>query len=400
MRHAFAALLLVAPLCVALAQSPAVPAPQDDKKAAQAEAKHKKDIEADISQGKEYSAEVDKELKPSKDEAMNARLQRVGGVLAEIARTHQVQVLFGDPRMNVFPYSFKLVQGDDVNAFSIPGGYIYVYEGLMKFVESDDELAGVLAHEISHAAFRHLATIRKKSNPLQLAQLPLLIVAAAAKSSEAMSALMAVQLLNQSYQSGWSVEAETAADYGALQYLKYSPYNPVGELTFMERLAHKDSLGPRVEWGIFQTHPVTEQRARFLMTKLKEAGVEIKRSQVSSTYAARAVQRPDSSVEVWFGKNEIHTFRGGQAASRAQEAVVRINTFMDAVPSMGDAYVQDTIAVRGGDRVLFLVEDDDVKDQGITAGEEAKLSLSRLRKVIYDLGNRLFLITRGGGGRP
>lgn len=397
MRRAIAVLLLAVPLCVALAHGAVDPVLQSDKQAAQDDAKHKRDIEGDISQGKEYAAQVDKELKASKDEAMNARLQRVGGALADIARANKVQVLWGDARMNVFPYTFKLVQGDDVNAFSIPGGFIYVYEGLMKFVESDDELAAVLAHEISHAAFRHMATIRRKGSTLELAQLPLLIIAAAAKSSEAMSALMAVKLLSQSYQSGWTVEAETAADYGALQYMKLSNFNPVGELTFMERLAHKDSLGPRVEWGIFQTHPVTEQRARFLMTKLREAGIEIKRSQVSTTYSARAVTRPDSSVEVWFGQNMIHTFKGGEAAARAQEATVRINTFMDTVPSMSEAYVQDTYAVRGADRVLFLVEEDDVKGEGVTPAEEAKLSLSRLRKVIYDLGNRLFLITRGGG---
>ncbi|MBS1707946.1 MAG: M48 family metalloprotease [Armatimonadetes bacterium] len=396
MRCLVAALVLVAPTVGAFADTGSALAGQASSKAQQEEAKHQKDLDSDVALGKEYSAEVEKELKLSKDADMDARLQRVAAPLAEIARNSKVEVLWGDPRLNPFHYSFKLIKGDDVNAFSIPGGYIYVYEGLMKFVESDDELAAVLAHEIAHAAFRHMATMKKKGSGWQLAQLPLLIVAALSKSSDAMAGLMAAQLLNQSYQSGWSVEAETASDYGSLQYLQKSRFNPVGALTFMERLAHKDSLGPRVEWGIFQTHPITEQRARFMMAKLKESGVEIRRSQVSTTYSARATPRPDSSVELWFGQSLIHTFRGGEAASRAQEASVRLNNFMDSVPSMGDAYVQDTYAVRGGDRVLFLVEDDDVKGEGVTPGEEAKLSLSRLRKVVYDLGNRLFLITRGG----
>ncbi len=401
MRGLVVTLLLVMPLTAALASDDGDSKPAAKPTVVQTskeEARHKKDIAKDIEEGDKYATDIEKQLKPSKDEAMNERLQRVGGVLAKIADTTQVKVLWGDPRLNPFPYTFKLIQGDDVNAFSIPGGHIYVYEGLMKFVESDDELAAVLGHEISHAAFRHLDTLSKKSSGWNLVNLPLLIVAAMSKSSDAMAALMASQLLNQAYQSGWSVQAETAADYGGLQYMMHSPYNPVGALTFMERLAHKDSLGPRVEWGIYQTHPITEQRARFMMTKLREAGIDIKRSQVSTTYSARAIPRPDSTVELWFGKNLIHVFRGGEAANRAQEASVRLNTFMDGVPSLGDAYVQDGIAVRGGDRVLFLVEDDDVKGEGVTAQEEAKLSLSRLKKVVYDLGNRLFLVGRGGGG--
>src|SRR5207248_3056953 len=132
--------------------------------------------------------------------------------------------------------TFKVLEGDDINAFSLPGGRIYVYEGLMKFVESDDELAGILAHETSHAAFRHVATMEHKENKLVMAQIPLIIAAILAHSP----GVMAVgQGYTQSTTSGWSIEAEKAADFGGFQFMLKSNYNPVAMLTFMERLARK-----------------------------------------------------------------------------------------------------------------------------------------------------------------
>ncbi|MES1228038.1 MAG: M48 family metalloprotease, partial [Armatimonadota bacterium] len=192
------------------------------------DAGQKKAMEDDIRVGNDYAKEVEKTLKFSKDTKSIERLERVGAVIADIARQNKVGVLYGDKRLSPFAYKFHLVEGKDVNAFSIPGGNIYVNEGLMAFVESDDELAAVLAHEVSHAAFRHYATMQKDSSLINALSLPLLIAAILARNDATYGAMVGAQMASASFMSGWSVEAETAADFGSVQFMAKSPYQPVG----------------------------------------------------------------------------------------------------------------------------------------------------------------------------
>src|SRR6202043_1532595 len=108
---------------------------------------HEKAITDDEALGKKFAAQVDKDYKQTDDLKMQARLERIGNELAAIANAHHLIATWGDKRFTPFHYHFKVIKGSDVNAFSLPGGYIYVFEGLVTYVESDDELAGVVGHE-------------------------------------------------------------------------------------------------------------------------------------------------------------------------------------------------------------------------------------------------------------
>lgn len=350
------------------------------------EIQHQKDIQRDIDEGKEYTVVVEKELKLSKNEDMNVRLQAIAGEMAEVANETPVTVMWGDRRFNKFQYTFKLVEGEDVNAFSLPGGYIYVYEGLMNFAESDDELASVMAHEISHASFRHMATLRKEQSKLDLFNIPIMVAAVLSRSSDAMKVAMASQMATQGLSSGWSVQAETAADFGAIQYLQKSRYNPIGMLTFMERLAHRDQLAPQFDWGIYQTHPPSEERVRFLTKMLNEAGIPIKRSQVTKTFSARSVP-VEGTFELWFGKDKLHTFRGPTAKDRAARAVLRLNDFFDTVPQMYQFQTSGEDLLGNG-RVLFTVEAGDL-DASTPLPNAVETAAKAIRTALFDLNYRL-----------
>lgn len=364
--------------------------PKDQQKPDPDQEKIQKDEDADIKLGKEYSAEVDKEVQLSDNSEMNARLQSIGNEMAELANETPREALWGDKRFFKFPYSFKLIKGDDVNAFSLPGGPIYVYEGLMKFVESDDELAAVLGHEISHASFRHMATMQRDANKLQLLSIPALIAAALSRDSSAMGALMATQLVSQSMVSGWSVQAETASDYGSLQLLVKSRYNPVAMLTFMERLAFRDQFNANVDWGIYRTHPPSEQRARFIVDYLNTNHIPIKRSAVTKTFSARSLPQPDGTFELWFGKEEIHTFRGTDAKNRAAKAVIKLNDFLDSVPQMIDVSSYGP-TVTGKHRDLFTIEPQDLTD-GQDPAAAAKDAVVSMKRVVFNLSFHLWPI--------
>src|SRR5579862_821482 len=163
---------------------------------------HEKAITDDEAMGKKFAAEVDKQYKPTDDLKMQARVDRIGNELAAIANSHQLKATWGDKRFTPFHYRFEVIKGTDVNAFSLPGGYIYVFEGLVKYVESDDELAGVLGHEISHAAFRHVPTMIKNQTKLTLISLPLMIASILAGGQVGILA-PAVSLGSQAIGSGW-----------------------------------------------------------------------------------------------------------------------------------------------------------------------------------------------------
>ena len=98
-------------------------------------ARHQADLKADIEMGRKYADEIakDPKMKVSTNAEMIARVQRIGAEFAQIANENQVEVSWGDPRLNPFQYEFRVLQGDDVNAFSIQGGFIYFYEGLLKY---------------------------------------------------------------------------------------------------------------------------------------------------------------------------------------------------------------------------------------------------------------------------
>ncbi len=361
---------------------------QPEQKPTKEELQHQKDIQSDIQKGAGFTVEIEKELKFSSRQDYIDRVARIGEELARVANNNKVEVTWGDPRLNVFPYQFKVVEGKDVNAFCVPGGYVYIYEGLIEFCESDDELAGVMAHEISHASFRHYATMQKEMTIFDKIQLPLVIAAVLSRDPNVMAAVDATRYAAIGMQSGWSVKAETAADNGALQYMAKTSYNPLGMLTMMERLAYRDNNAPQLDLGIFQTHPYSSERANNLQNRLRQMNVPIRRSLTSSSLRAEVKPGEEGRVEVWFGESYIHSFGGTDAIPRADRAVLRLNTFYDAVPDLFELSRSKNEIVGKG-RVLFDVLPEDLPE-GRTQEATAEQILLRMKTLLYGLKYRLW----------
>lgn len=346
------------------------------------------EVERDIKRGKEISAEIDNEVKASEDEEKKARLQAIAGEMVEIANSQRFEVLWGDKRYAFLPYEFKLIEGKDVNAFSLPGGIIYFYEGLIDFAESDDEIAAVVAHEISHASFRHMATMEREYNRIQIINIPILIAAALSRDSKAMGALMASELATRGLVSSWSVQAETSADYGAIQMMAKSRYQAVGMLTFMERLAFRDKLAPNLDWGIYRTHPPSQERANFIIRHLNEMKLPVRRSLVTTTFSSRSVPVAENHFELWFGNEKIHEFHGSEARARSARAAVNLNSFLDSVPQMFEVG-SNGATVTGRNRELFKIEAVDLQGEG-TPETAATQVVASMKRVVFDLSFRLW----------
>jgi predicted Zn-dependent protease len=368
-------------------------APQNPKKVETKEEKaeriHQEDLKRDAEAGVKYAAEVDKEMKASSNQEYIARVQKVGAVIAEIANKTPIQVLWGDKRLNTFNYTFKVVQGDDVNAFSLPGGYIYVYEGLLKQIESDDELAGVLAHEVAHASERHVSTLQKEQAKLQNISLPLVLLAILTGGASAAGNVMGLgSLVMQATGSGWSVKAEEAADYGGFQYLLKSPYDPTGMLTFMEKLARRNQLTDHIDWGIYKSHPPSHERADTLTAYMKKANIPIRRSRVAASFRTTVQEAIGGGVQLRYGGKTLVTFGGPDAKARASAAAERVNTFFDTQPELFELKKGDNGQILGGGKVLFQMTPVDSLPETVDQGQTQ--AIKALQLAMYSIGSRVW----------
>ncbi len=352
---------------------------------------NQKDIDADKELGKTYSQEVEKTEKLSKNEELIARLKRVSEPIIKIAQTAQVKVLWGDSRLSPFDYNIKVIEGKSVNAFSLPGGYIYFYEGLMTYVESDDELAGVIAHEIAHASFRHLATMSREQNKLDLATLPLILATILSGGRGGSAEIMTLaQLARQSVTSGWSQKAELSADYGSFQYIRMTQFSPVGLLTFLERLARDQKTLEAIDWGIYRTHPPSRERAEKIISYLDAAHIPIRRSTVSTSFRVTLKDGKDGAVEAYFNNTKLFTMAGDTAKDRASQAAAKLNEFFDQVPELYEISVASNGTINGRNRPLVFIDRGDAEAMGTSLSAAREEALRAIKRSLFLYGYRIW----------
>lgn len=348
-----------------------------------------KDIDADIAWGKKIIEEAAKELKYSKSTQFTDRLNRIGAEMAKIANENRVEASWGDRRFSKFPYQFYVLEGDDVNAFSIPGGYLFFYEGFMKNVESDNELAGVIAHEIAHASLRHVATLQREQSRTTAITLPLILIAILAGGEAGAGIAQGTSLLSTAIGSGWSVKAEKAADYAGFQYLAKSKYSPIGLLTFMERLAYEERIRGNVDWGIFRSHPPSRERSTTLIGLLRGAGIPIHRSIGAASMRAVPMIEENGTTTVRLMSRNIVTFAGEGNELRASDASKAVTKFVDTVPTVFDVSVVDGGKIVGSGNTLFTLTEDDAKN----AKQELPIFVDKvartLKAAIFELQHRI-----------
>jgi Zn-dependent protease with chaperone function len=365
-----------------------------ESKQTKEEKKHQEELKNDAEIGKKYAVDAEKEFKASTNKEYIDRVNRIGAEMAAIANANQVKVSWGDSRVNSYNYTFKVVQNprdaDSVNAFSLPGGYIFVFDGLVKYVESDDELAGVIAHEISHAKFRHVATLEHEMNKLQMLTLPAILIALFSGGKAGADVGILAQLTQQSSGSGWSQKAELAADYGGFQLEQKSKYSPVGMLTFMERLARDQKSVEAIDWGIYRTHPPSRERAEALTGYLTTAQIPIRRSLVSTSSRASLRTNSDGTVDTLFGGKQIFRFGGALASARAKDAVGRLNEFFDSVPELYQVTFTADGTIRGKNDVLFRITSDDAAATNKPVEELSTEAVKAIKRSMFLLAYRVW----------
>jgi predicted Zn-dependent protease len=200
----------------------------------------------EVQLGREYAAQINEQLPIVRDRAVNNYINQLGESIARRVDRRGID------------YTFYVVNSDAVNAFAVPGGYVYINRGLIEQTDNLSELAGVLAHEIGHVVERHsVEQIQKAQQANQgLALLYGVLLGRPPSTIEQAG----IQVGGGAVFAGYSRDAEREADLNAVEYLVQSGIHPQGLVTFFQELMRQQERRPSSVEQWFSTHPLTEER--------------------------------------------------------------------------------------------------------------------------------------------
>ena len=213
--------------------------------------------EQDVEIGRSTAAAAERQLPMLNDARVDAYLNRLGRRLAEKAPGER------------YSYQFKAVNEKTINAFALPGGFLYVNRGLIEAADNEAQLAGVLGHEIGHVALRHGTNQASKS---QVAQAPLAILGGVLGNDSVGSVLaqMGTGFALNSVLLKYSRDAERQADIVGTQLLYDSGYDPRAMSQFFEKLQAENKEGRPAEF--FSSHPNPDNRAKRVSEEIARLG--------------------------------------------------------------------------------------------------------------------------------
>ena len=210
-------------------------------------------LEKEIALGKQLAQEVEREAKIIDDPIIAEYVSRVG---QNLVRNSDAKV----------PFTIKVLDTEEVNAFALPGGFFFVNSGLILKADSESELAGVMAHEIAHVAARHGTRQATRGEIINIASIPLIFMGGWTGSAIRQGAGLAIPMGFLTFSRGF----EREADYLGLQYLYKTGYDPTSFVDFFEKIQSLEKKKPGTMAKVFSTHPMTDDRIKAAQDEIQK----------------------------------------------------------------------------------------------------------------------------------
>ena len=204
--------------------------------------------------GEQVASEVESEEKLLRGLAVQKYVDGVGQKVAKVCDRRDVN------------YEFKVIDKDEINAFACPGGFIYIYTGLLDVLDNESQLAGVLAHEISHVVARH--SIKKLQNIYGYSILAQIALGDKAKGAAGDVVNVAAMLILQ----GYSRDNEFEADRYGILYMKNAGYNPKGMIQVFEKFKKMEGGSYPAVLNLLSTHPPPADRIKKGQSQISKIG--------------------------------------------------------------------------------------------------------------------------------
>lgn len=209
--------------------------------------------ETEMKMGKQYAMMVEQTARLIPDPVINEYVNRIG---QNLVRNSDAKV----------PFTIKVIDSDEINAFALPGGFFYVNSGLILAADEEAELAGVMAHEIAHVAARHQMQQMTRLQYANMATIPLIFVGSWGVYQAASLAInLALPITFMKFSRGF----ETEADYLGVQYMYKAGYDPQAFISFFEKIEAKDKKKPGTLAKAFASHPPTPDRIEHTQQEIK-----------------------------------------------------------------------------------------------------------------------------------
>jgi predicted Zn-dependent protease len=210
-------------------------------------------LEKEIGLGKGLAQEVERQAKIIDDPVIAEYVNRVG---QNLVRNSDAKV----------PFTIKVLDSEEVNAFALPGGFFFVNTGLILKAETEAELAGVMAHEIAHVAARHGTKQATRGELINIASIPLIFMGGWTGYAIRQGAGLAIPMGFLTFSRSFEREAD---DLG-LQYLYKSGYDPTSFIDFFEKIDSLEKKKPGSLAKVFSTHPMTKDRITAAQTQIQK----------------------------------------------------------------------------------------------------------------------------------
>jgi predicted Zn-dependent protease len=199
--------------------------------------------ETEIRMGKSYAMQLEKSVKFINDPTVTEYVNRIA----------QNLVKNSDAKV---PFTIKVIDSDEVNAMALPGGFMYVNSGLILTADDEAEMAGVIAHEISHVAAHHAVREQTRMNYAQLGTIPLIFIGGWTGYGIYEAAQIGIPLTFLTFSRGF----EAQADFLGVQYMYRAGYDPQAFVTIFEKLENLEKTKPNLISKAFSSHPQTPDR--------------------------------------------------------------------------------------------------------------------------------------------
>jgi beta-barrel assembly-enhancing protease len=202
-------------------------------------------LDKQVAMGQQYSQQIEHAAKLVSDPVVVEYVNRIG---QNLVRNSDSKV----------PFTIKVIDTDEINAFALPGGFFYVNSGLILAADNEAELAGVMAHEIAHVAACHVAREQTRSNIVNLASIPLIFVPGGWAVYEATQVAMGIGVPLTFMK--FSRNFETEADFLGMEYMYKTGYDPQSFISFFEKIEAQEKKKPGTLAKAFSSHPMTPDR--------------------------------------------------------------------------------------------------------------------------------------------
>jgi predicted Zn-dependent protease len=210
-------------------------------------------IEKEIALGKQMAQEVERQAKIVDDPIVAEYVNRIG---QNLVRNSDAKV----------PFTIKVIDSEEINAFALPGGFFFVNTGIMLNADNEAEMAGVMAHEIAHVAARHGTRQATRGDLVNYGSIPLIFLGGWTGYAIRQGMGLAIPMGFLSFSRGFEAEADKLG----LEYMYKAGYDPTCFVDFFEKVQSQEKRKPGTMSKVFSTHPPTDDRIKAAQKNIQE----------------------------------------------------------------------------------------------------------------------------------